>query len=82
MIVDDGRLGAQCAGYSSRDPLDGHFAGPNRGACGWLRARIRRLMTEDHGESRVSMRMRRLHAETWGPDLISKHNHLAALVTV
>ena len=35
MIVDDGRLGAQCAGYSIFAPLDGHFAGPNRGACGW-----------------------------------------------
>ena len=56
MALDDGRLGAQCAAYSSRDPLDGHFAGPNRGAFGWLRARI---MTEDHGESRVSMRMLR-----------------------
>ena len=62
MIVDDGRLGAQCAGYSIFAPLDGHFAGPNRGACGWLRARIRRLMTEDHGESRVSMRMLHMHA--------------------
>ena len=55
MALDDGRLGAQCAAYSSRDPLDGHFAGQ-------IRVLLGGCVTEDHGESRVSMRMRRLHA--------------------
>ena len=55
MALDDGRLGAQCAGYSSRDPLDGHFVGQ-------IGVLLGGCVTEDHGESRVSMGMRRLHA--------------------